>query len=177
MFRTKHSRIVYRNRWITVREDIIERPSGAEGLFGVVEKNDFAAVLAIEDDHIHLVEQYRYCVKQQSLELPMGSWTGQPDAAPLLLAQGELQEETGYQAGFIEPIGFHHVDNGGSSQGCHVFFATDLVYVGQNLDPEEEDLQAIRLPLAEFEAKIIRGDILDACTIACYGLAKLKGLV
>lgn len=176
MFKTLSSKQVYKNNWITVHEDIIERPSGKEGLYGVVTKNDFAAIIAIQDGYIYLVEQYRYPVKQRSLEIPMGAWSDQPNADPTELALGELQEETGYRAGQIEKIGFHHVDNGGSTQGCHVFWATELTFVGTNLDPEEEDLISLRLPLAEFEQKILSGEILDACTIASYGLAKIKGL-
>lgn len=177
MFKTKSIRTVYKNRWMSVREDIIERPSGAEGLYGVVEKPDFAAIIAIEDGHIHLVEQFRYAVQQRSLELPMGAWPEKPDADPAELAQGELQEETGYRARKLDKIGFHYVDNGGATLGCHVFMASQLEFVGRNPDAEEEDLVAITLPLYEFENRIIQGDILDACTIACYGLAKLKGLV
>ncbi|WP_435236778.1 NUDIX domain-containing protein [Psychromonas sp. PT13] len=177
MIKTISSTEKYTNKWITVHEDIIERPSGATGLYGVVEKVDFAAILAIEDGCIHLVEQYRYPVKQRSLELPMGSWAEQPDADPMELALRELQEETGYAAGRIEKIGFHHVDNGTSTQGCHVFIATDLTFVGKNLDAEEEDLTSTKLSLLEFEKRIIDGTILDACTIACYGLAKLKGMI
>ncbi|MGF1694461.1 NUDIX hydrolase [Vibrio lamellibrachiae] len=177
MIKTISSTEKYRNKWITVKEDVIERPSGAEGLYGVVEKNDFAAILAIEKGCIHLVEQYRYPIKQRSLEIPMGAWSDKPDAEPLQLAIGELQEETGYKANTIEKIGFHHVDNGCTTQGCHMFFATDLEFVGKNLDAEEEDLVSLKLTLDDFEEKIISGQILDACTIAAYGLAKLKGLI
>jgi 8-oxo-dGTP pyrophosphatase MutT (NUDIX family) len=160
-----------------VHEDIVERPSGAEGMYGYVEKPHFAAIIALHEGSIQLVRQYRYPIKEQSLELPMGAWTEQPDADPLELAKGELQEETGYVADQIEKIGFHYVDNGGATVGCYVFFATGLTFVGKNLDPEEEDLESLAMPLVEFEQKIVDGDILDACTIASYGLAKLKGLV
>ncbi|WP_413699076.1 ADP-ribose pyrophosphatase [Psychromonas sp. KJ10-10] len=177
MIKTISSTVKYENRWITVHEDIIERLSGAKGLYGFVEKIDFVAVLAIEDGYIHLVEQYRYPIKQRSLELPMGSWTDSPNADPLELVAGELQEETGYQAANIEKIGFHHVDNGTSTQGCHIFLATGLKFIGKKLDPEEEDLVSIKLSLADFEKQIVDGIILDACTIASYSLAKLKGLI
>ncbi len=177
MIKTLSTTIMYENKWMRVREDIVERASGAEGLFGVVEKPDFAAIIAVDNGHIHLVEQYRYPVQMRSLEIPMGAWPEQPNADPLELAHGELQEETGYRAGRIEKIGFHYVDNGGATLGCHVFFATQLSFVGKNLDAEEEDLVSLTLPVADFEQKIIQGEILDACTIACYGLAKLKGLV
>jgi len=177
MIKTLSTKIVYQNKWMKVREDIVERQSGAEGLFGVVEKPDFAAIIAVEHDRIHLVEQYRYPVSQRSIEIPMGAWPEQPDADPMDLALGELQEETGYFANQIKQIGFHYVDNGGATLGCHVFFATDLEYVGKKLDAEEEDLESLSLPISVFEQKIVDGEILDACTIASYGLAKLKGLV
>ena len=38
------SRVVYRNRWMTVREDEIERDNGSRGIYGVVEKFDGAIV-------------------------------------------------------------------------------------------------------------------------------------
>jgi len=57
--RTIGSRVVYRNRWMTVREDTIEHPNGAPGIYSVVEKPDFALIIPIEDGHLYLVEQYR----------------------------------------------------------------------------------------------------------------------
>lgn len=178
MFKTLSSTQQYQNPWITVREDIIERPSGEAGVYGVVEKADFAAILAIENGFIHLVEQYRYPIKQRSLEIPMGTWPNdQEGGEPCELALAELQQETGYKASNIQQIGFHHVDNGTSTQGCYIFLASGLEFVGKNLEPEEEDLISMQLPIKEFEQKIIDGEILDACTIASYSLAKLKGLV
>jgi len=49
---TLASRIVYENRWMRVREDKIRRPSGAEGIFGVVDKPDFVVILAIEENYL-----------------------------------------------------------------------------------------------------------------------------
>ncbi|KFA94757.1 hypothetical protein [Archangium violaceum] len=39
--RTFSSREVYRNQWMTVREDSIQRQDGSTGLYGVVLKPDF----------------------------------------------------------------------------------------------------------------------------------------
>jgi len=46
--RTLNSRVMYRNPWMTVREDDIERDNGTRGIYGVVEKCDSAIILAIE---------------------------------------------------------------------------------------------------------------------------------
>ena len=48
--KTLSTKVVYANPWMTVREDAIERADGSPGIYGVVEKPDFAVVAAIEDD-------------------------------------------------------------------------------------------------------------------------------
>ena len=61
--KTLGSRVVYENRWMRVREDAIRRRDGSDGIYGVVEKPDFAVIVPVEDDgRIHLVQQYRYHV-------------------------------------------------------------------------------------------------------------------
>ena len=46
--RTTGSREVYRNPWIRVREDAVERADGSAGVYSVVEKPHFALVLPHE---------------------------------------------------------------------------------------------------------------------------------
>ena len=55
---TLSSKVVYENKWLKVREDKIRRASGNEGIYGVVEKPDFAIILPIDGDIVYLVEQY-----------------------------------------------------------------------------------------------------------------------
>ena len=67
---TIESKIVYENKWMSVREDKILRTNGHEGIYGVVEKNDFAVIAAIQDQQIYMVQQYRYPVEARFWELP-----------------------------------------------------------------------------------------------------------
>ncbi len=83
---------------MTVREDRIERPSGKEGIYGVVDKPDCAVIIALDGQNIHLVQQFRYSVGDRFWELPQGAWESNPDADHLDLAKGELLEETGLEA-------------------------------------------------------------------------------
>jgi hypothetical protein len=53
------SRIAYENAWLTVTEDTIEYPDGTTGIYGVVHKPDYALVIPLDGDRVHLVEQYR----------------------------------------------------------------------------------------------------------------------
>ncbi|WP_199454084.1 NUDIX domain-containing protein [Vibrio owensii] len=171
------SKVVYQNKWMTVREDKIQRPSGAEGIYGVVDKPDCAAILAIDNDVIHLVQQFRYTVGLRCWEIPQGAWESNPDADHLELAKGELREETGMQANKMEYVGAQFIAYGFLNQTCHVYFASELAEVGNQLDSEEEDLITRSFPVEAFEQMMIDGEIKDCVTIAAYGLAKLKGLV
>ena len=74
--KTLGTRVVYENRWMRVREDRIVRSNGMEGIYGVVEKSDFAAIVPILNDRVILVEQHRYPVGERFREFPQGSWEG-----------------------------------------------------------------------------------------------------
>ncbi|OEF24128.1 NUDIX domain-containing protein [Vibrio rumoiensis] len=174
---TLSSTVVYQNKWMTVREDKIKRESGAEGIFGVVERPDFVVVIPIDGDDIYLVEQYRYAVEERLLELPQGAWESEPNADPLTLAVGELKEETGLVAEKMQYVGFQYLAYGYSNQGYHIYLATGLTQQTTQLDCEEEGLVAKKIPLSEFEQRIISGEIKDATSVNAYGLAKLKGLL
>ena len=94
---TLQSDIVYQNRWITVREDKIRRRDGSEGIYGFVEKVDFVVIAAIDDGQIHLVEQYRYPVKQRFWEMPQGAWDQAPDSSAEDVARRECGKKQGWK--------------------------------------------------------------------------------
>jgi len=72
-WRTLGSRGVYRNPWLTLREDTVIRPDGAEGIYSVVEMRPSCGVVAVNDDNqIALVGQWRYVHNKYSLEIPTG---------------------------------------------------------------------------------------------------------
>ena len=174
---TIDSQIVYQNKWMTVREDKIRRASGAEGIYGVVDKPDFAVILAFQDGDVYLVEQYRYAIGERQAEFPQGTWESNPEADHLLLAAGELQEETGLRADKMEYIGFQYLAYGFCSQGYHIYFATDLTQGDASLDPEEEGLTSRKVSVDQLEEMILSGEIKDSTTVNVFALARLKGLI
>jgi len=175
--KTLESRVVYSNRWMSVREDKVLRASGSEGVYGVVDKPDFAVIIPIREKTIYLVEQYRYPVEARWWELPQGSWESQPNVDHLSLAVGELKEETGLIAGRMEYVGHQYLAYGYSSQGYHIYLATDLNFGDKTLDEEEEGLISKEFSIVEFESMVVNGQIKDATTVNAYGLAKIKGLL
>jgi ADP-ribose pyrophosphatase len=160
-----------------LREDEIVRRDGTTGIYGVVEKSDFAVIAAVEDGCIHMVQQYRYPVKGRYWELPQGSWEQAPEADPLDLARAELREETGLVASEMLHAGHLFECYGYSTQGFHVFLASGLRPGPAAPEAEEQDLVSRRFPLDEVEAMIRDGIVKDAATVAALGLLRLKGLL
>ncbi|XXN64917.1 ADP-ribose pyrophosphatase [Enterobacter ludwigii] len=168
---------IYRNRWLTLKEDKIQRADGSEGIYSVIEKSDFVVILPVEHDHIYVVEQFRYPLGERTLELPQGSWELVPDAAPEDLAAGELLEETGLIAGQLCYVGYQKLAQGYSAQGYHIYLARELTYQGQKLDAEEVGLTARKITLAAFLELILAGKISDATSVTAFLLARAKGLI
>ncbi|MGC2161441.1 MAG: NUDIX hydrolase [Silvibacterium sp.] len=170
--RTLSSREVYRNSWLRLREDQIERSDGARGVYSVVDKDDCAVILPIEGDTIYLVEQFRYTIGQRALELPQGGWET-PDVDPEELARGELREETGLIAGSMTRLGALWIAYGFAKQKQHVYLATGLTQATTDPDPEEHDLVLKTASIAEFEQMLLDGTIQDASTLGAWGLYKV----
>jgi len=172
--RTIASRTVYQNRWMTVREDTIERADGSSGIYGVVEKPDFALVIPFDGGGFYLVEQHRHPVGARFREFPQGSWEDAPEADPLVLARGELKEETGLEADSMEHIGHLYEAYGFSTQGFDVYLATDLRQGASATSVEEADLRVVHVTVPEFERLVRTGKIKDAPSVAAYSLLRLR---
>lgn len=172
---TTASRIAYENRWMRVREDRIRHADGSPGLYGVVEKRDFAVIVPLEaDGRLHLVQQYRYPVGARQWEFPQG--LSDPGEADLLAcARRELREETGLEAARLEAAGRLFLAAGFSTQAYAVVLATGLARGAAALDQEEQGLIARDFALAEVEAMLRDGRIRDATSMAAFGLLRLQG--
>jgi 8-oxo-dGTP pyrophosphatase MutT (NUDIX family) len=173
---TTASRVVYENRWMRLREDRIRRADGVPGLYGVVEKPDFAVVVPVDAGRVHLVQQYRYPVRGRFWEFPQGM-SDPDDPDPLACARRELREETGLEADRILEAGGLFLAYGFCTQAYRVFLATGLRRGAAAPDPEEHGLVARDFALAELEAMLRDGTIRDATTVAAFGLLRLRGLV
>ncbi len=166
---TLASREVYRNHWMRVREDEILRSNGKQGIYGVVEKDDAAIIIPIDNGLVWLVEQFRYTIQERAIELPQGGWEMEIDN-PEELARGELREELGLDAAHMTYLGFLWIAYGFTRQKHHIFVATGLTQAEKDPDPEEHDLVVCSLPIEEFEAMMLDGRIRDNCTLAAWGM-------
>lgn len=168
------SRQVYANAWMAVREDSVRRADGSDGVYGVIDKPDYALIIPLDGDRLMLVEQYRYPVGRRRWEFPQGTAPNRADADPIELAGRELREETGLRAARIEELGMLDVAPGMSSQRGRVFLATELIEGPPEREPEEQDMRCAWFHRTEFEAMVRRGDVTDAQSVAAYTLLLLR---
>jgi len=168
--RTISSREVYRNAWLSVREDEVVRADGSAGVYGVVDKPDFALVIPQDLDGFWLVEQFRYPVGRRAWEFPQGSWGAGASGSNIDLARSELAEETGLRAGQLRHLGHLYEAYGFCSQGFDVYLATDLQIGAVAREETEQDMVHRAVSEKEFRRMIQTSEVVDGATLAAYSL-------
>jgi 8-oxo-dGTP pyrophosphatase MutT (NUDIX family) len=168
------SREVYRNSWLTLREDDIRRPDGSPGLYAVIDKPTYALVIPRDGDRFHLVEQFRYPLGMRRWEFPQGTAPDQERLDPTELAARELREETGLRADSMELLGTLDVAPGMSSQRGLVFLATDITEGEHDREHEEQDMHSAWFTRVQLERMMRDGDITDAQSVAAWTLLQLR---
>lgn len=118
-----------------------------------------AVILAVEDGHVLLVEQFRVPLGKPCLELPaglVGDDDGGEDEDPLAAAGRELVEETGYEAKRLEDCGEFYSSPGMVSESFTLVRASGLTQVGEGGGVDSEDIIVHRVALRDLEAFIAR---------------------
>jgi len=168
------TKTVYQNNWMQVREDTFERPDGEVATYGVVDRDDFALVIAETGGAFYLVQQFRYALHRRSWEFPAGTWPIGRTGSDEELARQELLEETGVTARHWRRLGQRMTEASGfCSQGFTVFHATGLTEGDHQREDSEADMVSALIDEQEFRAMIADGRIFDAPTIAAYALLRL----
>lgn len=109
-----------------------------------------AVILAVEDGHVLLVEQYRVPLGSRCLELPAGLVGDDSEGEEAAVAAvRELEEETGYRAERAVDLGRYHSSPGMTSEGFALLRAEGLSRVGEGGGVEGEDIEVHRVKLEE----------------------------
>lgn len=135
-----------------------------------------AVILAIEDGHVLLVEQYRVPLGRRCLELPAGLVGDETaDEAVVVSAARELEEETGYRAEAIEIVGEFASSPGMVGETFTLVRARGLTKVGQGGGVPGEDIVVHRVPLDEMGSFIAEkrgeGVVMDVKLLALLAFA------
>ena len=90
---------------LNLRKDTVTLPNGETAFREVIEHNGGACVAALDDNgNLLMVRQYRYAAGQTMWEIPAGKLEKGED--PAVCAARELEEEAGYTAEELIPLGY-----------------------------------------------------------------------
>ncbi|MFI3300062.1 MAG: NUDIX hydrolase [Candidatus Gastranaerophilales bacterium] len=172
--KTLKSEIVYQGKIIRVYRDEIELSNGMKSFREVAQLSGGVVILAIKEDEILFVQQYRYPIKNTIFELPAGKL--EKDEAPLNAAKRELEEETGYQAKNWKSLGFINPSAGFCDEVLHLYLAQDLTFTKQHPD-EGEIIEASTIKIKKVLEMIQNGEINDAKTICAISRTIIDGVI
>jgi ADP-ribose pyrophosphatase len=175
VWKTVSSRPIYQNRWLSLREDLVELPDGRTTIYGVVTCDECVGILPFLDSHtILLVKQYRYVAKRVTWEMPTGGiHAGESIEAA---AQRELSEESGYRAGRLTRLSSFHTSKSIMDETAHLFIGEEMTRLARPPD-DTEFIEVQAFSFTEALRMVLQGEIVDSMTIiAILHAARLKGL-
>ncbi|HUP56505.1 MAG TPA: NUDIX hydrolase [Bdellovibrionota bacterium] len=159
-WRVLESRVTYQDRWLKLRTDRCETPSGKilQG-FHVIELPDWINVIGVDRNlDVILVREYRHGVGKLVVGLPSGIVEGS-DPSPLEGARREMIEETGFGEGRYFLVGSASPNPAIQNNLAHSYLAVDLQEgFERHLDPGE-DIEVIRVPFDRFLRSSLKGDL------------------
>ncbi len=167
---TISSRPIYHNKWMSLREDLVELPDGRTTIYGVVTFGHCVGVAPLTDDgQVILVRQYRYVFgEDHRWEIP----TGGVKAGEALeeAAQRELMEEAGVRAGRLTLVNEHFTSKSVCYEIAHLYLGEDLQKAA--LPPDEtEFFEVRRFPLAQALQMVLTSEIRDSMSVVAILLA------
>lgn len=173
---TKATKIISKNKWTTIKEDIVLFSDGRESTYTYVERKSALIIIPLLKDgekyQTILVEQFRYPVKKSLWQFPAGTHEeGKSESAHAIK---ELEEETGYTCDAVEKIGEFYLDPGLNSQKAEVFVAPDVQKMEIHTKGEDEEIQNIKkVPLEEMDHLIKNKELEDGlCISSVYFLKR-----
>ncbi|MCP3917922.1 MAG: NUDIX hydrolase [bacterium] len=162
-FGVHESRRIYDSPWCGLRRDVVVLPSGALQEYHVFEVSDAVSVVPVlPDGSIVMIGQYRYPHGKTHWELPAGRIN--EGEKPADGAARELEEETGYRAGRLEPLPGFYPTNGISAHYAHQFRAVDCELVGAPQPDDSEQLIVRVFRPDEVRALLASGRVEDGFT-------------
>jgi ADP-ribose pyrophosphatase len=154
--------VVWQGRWLEmVRKDQWEfvRRRKATGVVAVMAATPAGELL--------LVRQFRVPMGADAIELPAGLVGDNGEEDPLVAANRELEEETGWRAGKLSFVCTTPSSAGLTCETVQLVLATELVHVGAGGGiAGEESIKVETIPLGEVHGWLLRqqaeGTLVDA---------------
>lgn len=159
--------------WLEVLRETVRLPEGkVVDDFYLVRMPDFVVVCAFTGEGQVIIEQrYKHGSRAVTIGLPAGFVNS--DEEPLVAAQRELREETGYEASEWHALGSFVVDGNRGCGSAHIFMARGARRVADPNSGDLEEINVLLMPFRNLAAIVASGATLEICTAAAVGLTAL----
>ncbi|MEO8166870.1 MAG: NUDIX hydrolase [bacterium] len=165
--------VVYTGKIFDLIVDQVEYPSGNRSVREIAHHPGGAVVVPVLDDgSVMMVKQLRYPLGKYLLELPAGKLNKQED--PLLAANRELEEETGWVAGEMVKLASFYTTPGFCDEELHVYLGKSLSRSPAGTRREEGELSMTieTVPFDQAVQMAVNGELKDGKTIIGLLLAE-----
>ena len=175
--KTTASELIFNGKILHLYRDDIQLPNGQPAEREVIRHIGAVCVIPVTDDGCAVMErQYRYPVAEVILEIPAGKLDSK-DEDHEEAARRELEEETGYRAKELIPLGKFYPACAYSDEAIWMYLAKGLVKGERHLD-SDEFLDVDLIPLKDLVRQVLDGKIPDAKTqIAILKAAIHEGIL
>jgi len=169
-WRTLSSEKFFQCKWFSLLKDKTKLPEGKIIDYYFIDHPGSSAIVPLnEKNEVIMVEQYRYPIKEISLEIPAG---GLDKDNPVKCAKRELLEEIGIKCGKISLLGSFYASNSISNEKVYIFLAEELEFFNYKREITEKTMKIIKKPLQEAIEDIYSGKIRDGISIVALLLAE-----
>jgi ADP-ribose pyrophosphatase len=156
---------------VKLRVDTIRKESGEVTTREIIEHNPCIAVIPLDgDDNVVFVRQFRRAAARELLEIPAGGI--EPGETPEEATLREMQEETALKPGRLVRLGGAYSTPGFSDEYLHLFLATGLE-PGRLVAEDTDEIEVVRVPLADVPGLVAGGKIEDSKTLAALYLLQV----
>lgn len=171
-FELLSSERVYEGKLLKIDRDRLRLPGGQVADLETIRHPGAAAALPFLDDgRVLLVRQYRHAAGGYIHEVPAGKLD--PGEAPDVCALREVEEEVGYRAGRLMPLGSILTTPGFTDEVIWLYEAHDLEKRATAHEADEV-IEPVTVSFEEAVAMVVDGRIRDAKSVAAILQARAR---
>lgn len=171
--------VLVEDPWFLVLRDIVEFPNGQIGRYirflnskSSLQGGTNVVILAVQNGNVVLLRHFRHEERRFYWETPRGF--GEPGISAEEMARIELREELQVEPVRMVQVGF---EKEGASGGTAYYFAA-LPGEANLVQETSEGIGEMKLvPIAELDAWIEDGRLMDSLSLKVFILAKIRGLI